>query len=102
MKFLNVTATIILKPVFEGDVLKAGTPLDISGAIANSDAAAFKTFLAEQYAQGTPVIVLFALATETTESVTPQALHTNAGDNTISVTANVSPIQLEAVYMKGA
>lgn len=39
MKFLNVNATIILKPVFEGDVLKAGTPLDISGAIANSDAA---------------------------------------------------------------
>ena len=39
MKFLNVNATIILKPVFEGDVLKAGTPLDINGAIANSDAA---------------------------------------------------------------
>lgn len=39
MKFLNVNATIILKPVFEGDVLKAGTPLALDGSIANSDAA---------------------------------------------------------------
>ena len=47
------------------------------------------------------VITISALATPVTESVTPQALHTNEGDNTIIVTANVSPIQLEATYMKG-
>ena len=39
MKFLNINATINVKPQFSGEVLKAGTPLDISGAIANSDAA---------------------------------------------------------------
>lgn len=66
----------------------------------NSDVEAFKVFLAEQYAAGTPVIVLYALAEETTESVTPQELHTNAGDNIITVTAIVSPIQLEATYIK--
>lgn len=47
------------------------------------------------------VITISALATPVTESVTPQPLKTAAGDNTISVTANVSPIQLEATYMKG-
>ena len=67
----------------------------------NSDTAAFKAWLAEQYAAGTPVIVVYPLAEETTESVTAQPLHTSEGDNTISVTANVSPIELEATYMKG-
>lgn len=67
----------------------------------NSDTAAFKAWLAEQYANGTPVIVFFALATETTEQATAHALHTNEGDTIITATANVSPIQLEATYMKG-
>ncbi len=67
-----------------------------------ADKTAFAAWLKGQYDAGTPVIVIYPLATETTESVTPQALRTNAGDNTISVTANVSPIELEAVYMKGA
>lgn len=39
MKFLNINATISVKPQFSGEVLKAGTPLDISGNEANSDAA---------------------------------------------------------------
>lgn len=59
-------------------------------------------WLKAQYAAGTPVIVLYPLKEETTESVTPQPLNTAAGDNGVSVTANVEPIQLEAVYMKGA
>lgn len=68
----------------------------------NSDAAAFKAWLAAQYAAGTPVLVIYPLAEQTTESVAGQPLSTTAGDNTISVTANVSPIELEATYMKGA
>lgn len=67
---------------------------------ADKDVTAWKAFLAEQYAQGTPVIVLYPLKEETTESVTPQPLNTAAGDNGVSVTANVSPIQLEATYIK--
>lgn len=58
-------------------------------------------WLAEQYAAGTPVIVLYPLATPTTDSVTAQPLHTSAGDNTVSVTANVSPVALECEYANG-
>lgn len=46
------------------------------------------------------VITISALDTPVTESVTPQPLHTNEGDNVVSVTAEVSPIQLEATYAK--
>ena len=67
----------------------------------NSDPDAFKSWLAEQYASGNPVIVWFVLATETTESVTAQPLHTSAGDNTVSVTSNVDPVELECEYANG-
>lgn len=67
----------------------------------NSDPAAFKAWLAEQYASGNPVIVWFVLAAETTESVTAQPLSTVEGDNTVSVTANVSPVALECEYANG-
>lgn len=58
----------------------------------------FKTFLAQQYAAGTPVIVVYPLATSTAEQVTPQPLNTSAGSNTISVTAEVSNIPIEVIY----
>lgn len=57
-------------------------------------------WLKAQYAQGTPIIVLYPLKEETTESVMAQALGTAEGDNVVSVTAEVSPIQLEATYAK--
>ena len=60
--------------------------------------AQFKTWLAEQYAAGTPVMVMFVRSTPTTESVTPQPLTTAEGTNTVSVTAEVSPIALEVEY----
>ena len=63
-----------------------------------ADKTAFAAWLKAQYAAGTPVIVIYPLAEETTESVTPQALSTNEGDNVVSVTAEVSPIQLSAEY----
>lgn len=62
------------------------------------DLAQFKAWLADQYAAGTPVIVLYPMATETTESVDGQALSTAAGTNVVSVTAEVSPIALECEY----
>ena len=58
----------------------------------------WKAWLAAQYAAGTPVIVIYPLAAETTESVAAQPLHTSAGDNTVSVTSNVDPVQLEVQY----
>ena len=41
---------------------------------AAADAAGFKQYLATQYVAGTPVIVVYPLATSTTESVSPQPL----------------------------
>ena len=58
----------------------------------------WKDFIAAQYAAGTPVIVLYPLAEETTEQVTPQTLHTAEGTNTVSVTSEVDPVTLTVVY----
>lgn len=58
----------------------------------------FKAWLAEQYANGTPVIVLYPLATETTEQTTPQHLHTTSGTNIVDSTSNVSPVEAEIKY----
>ena len=58
----------------------------------------WKAWLAAQYAAGTPVIVLYPLAAEATESVTAQPMQTSAGDNTVSVTSNVDPVELEVQY----
>ena len=67
-----------------------------------SDAATCKSWLATQYAAGTPVIVIYPLVEEVTESVAPQPLTTAEGTNTITVTANVSPISLECEYIASA
>jgi hypothetical protein len=61
-------------------------------------AADFTAWLASQYAAGTPVIVLYPLAEETTESVHGQRLHSASGENTISVTSNVDPVNLTVEY----
>lgn len=61
-----------------------------------------KTWLGEQYAAGTPVIVVYPLAEETTEQIAPQPLNANAGTNTLSWTAAVSGKRMSAVYIKGA
>lgn len=59
---------------------------------------AFAAFIAAQYAAGTPVIVVYPLATETTESVTPQHMSTSVGTNVVSVVSNVDPVELEVEY----
>ena len=58
----------------------------------------FAAWLAEQYAAGTPVIVFYALAEETTGQTTPHSLHTSAGDNVVSVTSEVDPVELKVEY----
>lgn len=60
-----------------------------------------KTWLAGQYANGTPVIVVYVLKTPTTDSTSPQTLEVKAGDNTIQITdASLSDLILEAQYKK--
>lgn len=61
----------------------------------------FKSFLAAQAAAGTPVIIVYPLATPITESVTGQTLQVTQGDNTLEITqASLSNLELEAKYMK--
>ncbi len=68
---------------------------------AAANVAAFKQFLTNQYAAGTPVIIVYPLATETTESVTGQTLQVQAGDNTLEITqASLDGLELEAQYQK--
>lgn len=58
-----------------------------------------KSWLAQQYNAGTPVIVLYPLATSTTESVTGQTLQVVDGDNTLEITqASLNDLELEATY----
>ena len=59
----------------------------------------FKQFLADQYNAGTPVIIIYPLATETTESVAGQALQVTDGDNVLEITqASLNNLELEATY----
>lgn len=61
----------------------------------------WKNWLATQYANGTPVIVIYPLATETTETVTGQPMQTAAGNNTAEITqAGMAGLELEVEYLK--
>ena len=63
---------------------------------------AWKQWLADQYAAGTPVIVIYPLATPTTESVAGQTLQVKTGDNVLEITqASLTGLELEAEYQKG-
>lgn len=59
----------------------------------------FKTWLADQYAAGTPVIIVYPRATPTTESVAGQTLQVTGGDNVVEITqAALDGLELEAKY----
>lgn len=63
----------------------------------------WKDWLAAQSAAGTPVIIVYPLATPTTEVTTGQTLQVQAGDNTLEITqASLSGLELEAEYTKVA
>lgn len=56
----------------------------------------FRQWLHREYAKGTPVIVVYPLATETTESVAPQTLTNPKGNVTIIRDAEVIGLPMEA------
>lgn len=58
----------------------------------------FKAWLASQYAAGTPVIVVYPLATPTTETVTGQTLTITQGTNIVTAEGSVSDLELEVSY----
>jgi hypothetical protein len=62
-------------------------------------AANFKTWVAQQYAAGTPVILFFVKEIATTETVTAQTLQVTAGDNVLEITqASLTGLELEVEY----
>lgn len=60
------------------------------------------TFLAGQYSAGTPVVVVYPLATAQDEvAPVPQTMQTVAGDNTLDIVqAGMSGLEIEAQYTK--
>ena len=65
----------------------------------------FKSYLAQQYSNGTPVTVWYVLATAETESITSPTISTNNGNNTLSIgttlqPSNVSLTTSSSVYPK--
>lgn len=68
---------------------------------ASKTADEFKSWLAEQYAAGTPVILLYQLATPVTEQVPAQTLVTAEGSNTVALTKVLAfQVKLTATYAK--
>lgn len=71
------------------------------GSPSAANLATFKAWLATQYANGTPVIIIYPLKDSTTETVTGQPMATTTGDNTVEITqASLNGLELEAKYMK--
>ena len=61
----------------------------------------WKTWLATQYNAWTPVIIVYPLATPTTESVAGQAMYIPAWDSTIEITqASIDNLWLYAKYLQ--
>lgn len=80
--------------------VRLGLNTDITGTEGGAiKLANAKQWLAAQYAAGTPVIVIYPLATPTTESVAGQTLQVTDGDNTLEITqASLTGLELEAQY----
>lgn len=77
--------------------------LNFNGFILNWDATAtveqFKQWLANQYNAGTPVIIVYPLATATTETVTAQPLSVQTGSNIVTITqASIDNLEMEVSY----
>ena len=66
------------------------------------DLVQFKAYLAAQYANGTPVIVVYPLAEPTTEQVTAQHLTARDTATITAQTNNISDITLEVQYWENA
>lgn len=63
----------------------------------------FKAYLSQQYQAGTPIIVLYPLIEQTTETVSGQPLDIPAWDSIIEITqASLDDLELEATYEQEA
>lgn len=60
-----------------------------------TDITSIKTWLATQYANGTPVTIYYVLETATTESVTVPTIPTASGNSTITIGTSLAPSKVE-------
>ena len=61
--------------------------------------AAIKNYITQQYNNGTPIIVVYPLATPTETSVTPQPLTAVEGNNTLEIQqASLNNLEVEVTY----
>lgn len=106
---MKISGAILATSWGEGDYLSSrGAYCSIAGtsyfafnkaSLPNaSTAEAVKQWLANQYNAGHPVIVVYPLATPTTESVTAQPLSIQAGTNIITAEGSIDNLGLEVSY----
>lgn len=97
----NVPFTDGRVTMFNGSIAPTSGSLGVNYQV-TQQTADFKQWLADQYAAGTPVIVIYPLATATTESVAGQTLQVTDGDNIVEITqASMNGLELEASYDTG-
>lgn len=86
-----------------GTVWAGETAINFTAGDFCADLTAWTQWLADQYAAGTPVIVVYPLATEYEEPAPiPQTMQTVAGDNVLDIVqAGMSGLEVSATYMKG-
>ena len=60
----------------------------------------FKQWLADQYAAGTPVIVVYQLATPTTETVQAENIEITAGNSDIEIIGSIDNLKAKVIYKK--
>ena len=71
----------------------------IKASVSENDLTTWQTWLATQYQNGAPVIIIFPLKTPTTETVTAQPLTIQAGTNIVEITqASIDNLPLEVSY----
>lgn len=86
-----------------GTVWAGGTAINFTAGDFCANLTAWKQWLADQYNAGTPVIIVYPLATPTTETVTGQPMETTDGDNVAEITqASIDGLELEVEYEKEA
>ena len=63
-----------------------------------SSTSTWQTYLANQYANGTPVTIWYVLATPIPQSTTTSAIPTTSGLNTIDVATTLKPSEMSLTY----
>jgi len=86
------TAMLEYGECFKGDVGSSVFYINV-GTYTNTLIDEWKAFLAERYASGNPVIVIYPLATATTEQVTPQPL---AGSSATVTAGSIDNLPIES------